>query len=76
VSFDVKSVITIELPRWVESRIDFATRRATDEARTALFMELLRQQAIAHTGGHFAGAVFDGDRLVSVGAGRKNIFFY
>ncbi|MCB0354910.1 MAG: nucleoside deaminase [Bdellovibrionales bacterium] len=65
--FHVKGSFAIEYPRWVESRLDFSERFTTDDERMALVMRLATQQAIAHTGGPFTAAVFDGDRLVSVG---------
>ncbi|HET7460723.1 MAG TPA: nucleoside deaminase [Longimicrobium sp.] len=61
--------ITIGLPEWVASTVDFERAYTGDEEKMRLAIELSRQNVVRGTGGPFGAAVFerDGGRLVAVG---------
>lgn len=61
--------VHVEYPDWVESRVDWERRYATDEERMRLAIDLSRENVLRGTGGPFGAAIFESDsgRLVSVG---------
>ena len=61
--------ITIQLPGWVESVVDFERAYHGDEARMGVAIELTRQNVLRGTGGPFGAAIFERDsgELVAVG---------
>ena len=56
-------------PAWIAAEIDLESPRASDEAKMRTVVDLARQN-VAHGGGPFGAAIFDGDtgRIVALGA--------
>ncbi|HEX6644901.1 MAG TPA: nucleoside deaminase [Gemmatimonadales bacterium] len=60
--------VTVYVPAWVETLVDWDRRYGTDDDRMALAVALSRENVEQGTGGPFGAAVFTADgRLVSVG---------
>jgi tRNA(Arg) A34 adenosine deaminase TadA len=61
--------IRIAYPAWVEGRVSFGDRYASDEERMRVAIALARWNVLERTGGPFGAAVFERDsgRLVAVG---------
>jgi tRNA(Arg) A34 adenosine deaminase TadA len=61
--------ISITLPDWVASAVDFERTYTGDEERMRLAIELSRQNVLQGTGGPFGAAIFERDsgKLVAVG---------
>src|SRR3972149_5393340 len=63
------SVVTITLPPWAESAVDWDRRYETDDEKMRLTVALSRLNVEHETGGPFGAAVFapDTGRLVGIG---------
>lgn len=61
--------ISITLPGWVASTVDFERAYAGDEERMRLAIDLSRENVLRGTGGPFGAAIFEREsgRLVAVG---------
>ncbi|HYH80978.1 MAG TPA: nucleoside deaminase [Longimicrobium sp.] len=61
--------VTVSLPDWVESAVDFEPAYAGDEEKMRLAIELSRQNVVRGTGGPFGAAIFEREtgKLVAVG---------
>lgn len=66
------SAVTVELPDWVASFVDWQKTYVTDDEKMALAIELSKQNVERGTGGPFGTAIFDraSGQLLGVGVNR------
>lgn len=64
--------VSISLPDWVNSVVDWQHSYRSDDEKMALAIELSRQNVLRGTGGPFGSAIFEVDtgKLLSVGVNR------
>jgi tRNA(Arg) A34 adenosine deaminase TadA len=64
--------LTIDLPSWVQDRVDASRIYASDAEKMELALWLARENVLAETGGPFGSAIFDDTegRLLGVGVNR------
>jgi tRNA(Arg) A34 adenosine deaminase TadA len=62
-------VVTISLPSWVESFVDWDKNYSTDEEKMTLAINLAIENVLQNTGGPFGAAIFDSisGKILSVG---------
>jgi len=71
-SSDPTTSITVSLPGWVSSAVDFERSYESDVERMRLAVFIARENVRYETGGPFGAAIFEAEtgRLVSVGVNR------
>jgi tRNA(Arg) A34 adenosine deaminase TadA len=65
--------VTVTLPEWVASAVDFERGYGSDEEKMRLAVELSRQNVLRGTGGPFGAAVFERGTGRVVGVGVNSV---